>query len=208
MYSVLPLEPGRYREALAFVCREFVAGSVLHRATSIAADDYLGYLGGSFYTTADECLSFIAIEATTGNIVGCLLAGDFCASSAPGKITPPSLQPIRALLEELEAKYQRRTTVLAGSSLLVDIAVVSSNVRRQGLYARLRQAAHTLGALRGFTIVIGELSSAATQGLCVNKLGHRVACEIEYRSFAFEGRYPFRCIDSPKSIQLVEGLLT
>ena len=56
----------------------------------------------------------------------------------------------------------------------------------------------------GFNTVIGELSSAATQHVCVNSLGQTVMAEIEYASFEFAGGYPFAEIVKPPSIQLVE----
>nr|MBX2838286.1 hypothetical protein [Gammaproteobacteria bacterium] len=57
----------------------------------------------------------------------------------------------------------------------------------------------------GFRSVVGELSSSATQHLCINKFGHTVQAEIAYESFMYEGENPFSKIKEPPSIILAEG---
>ena len=38
-------------------------------------------------------------------------------------------------------------------------------------------------------------------------MGHKIVSEIFYDNFEFNGSRPFESIDTPKSIQLVEGCL-
>jgi len=87
------------------------------------------------------------------------------------------------------------------------MAVVSSSYRHRGVYRRLREVVHCVGHNAGFKRVVGELSSAATQRVCVAEFGHTVCAEIHYDAFEFSGRRPFCLIRDPCSIQLVEGEL-
>jgi len=89
--------------------------------------------------------------------------------------------------------------------MLVDMAVVSSMARGQGIYRKLRESAHLIGREAGFSRVIGELSSAATQQLCINRLKHKVCAEIVYSTYEYKNQKPFASIKEPKSIVLVEG---
>lgn len=197
------------------MCSEFLAGSELHRALDISLPEYTDYMADAICSLLAQENSFVAIDDSDHSIVGCILAGDFSPGSdvdAQKKSTdidvPEFAQPIQALLVRLENQYKSLRADNLQSTLLVDIAVVVPQARGQGVYTRLRQAVHQRALDRGYTTVVGELSSAATQHLCVEKLGHKVICEIPYSSFEYEGLYPFSTITNPTSIQLVEGVLT
>ena len=205
--QITPLDESRINDACQFVCEEFVANSALHQATNVVLDDYLSYMRVPFLATARENLSFIATNSLTGALVACLLAGEFRPAMPTPAPVPEGVKPIKALLLQLEQNYWQQRPYASGAVLLVDIAVVSNSVRRQGVYTKLRHAVHQAGIARGYGHVVGELSSAATQHLCVHKLGHKILSEIEYRSFSYNGTQPFESIQEPKSIQLVEGAL-
>lgn len=208
MYSISRLKKSKYDEALLFVCREFVVESVLHRQTGVLLHDYLDYMRSPFAALVEEGLSFVATDVATGQIKGCLLAGDFLRFTSPNEVYADEIKPITALIAKLEDCYRAKRQIAPGTVLLVDIAVVAMSARRHGVYTRLREAVHAAGAAKGFEQVVGELTSTPTQNMCVNKLGHRVICEIAYGSFQYEGRYPFESITEPGSIQLVEGSLS
>ncbi len=212
MYSIQAANQASHEEILALVCTEFLAGSVLHRALTVSESEYASYMADPIRSlVAQEC-SFVAFDKSTRVMVACILAGDFQPPAPqlqlPSVALPAFAEPINALLSSLEQQYVRcRTSESLQSTLLVDIAVVAPLWRGQGLYAQLRDAVHQCAHKRGYSRVVGELSSAATQHLCIEKLGHKVICEIAYKSFQFGGSYPFASIDNPSSIQLVEGLL-
>lgn len=220
-YSIQPLQLADAEQALQFVCREFVAGSPVHRAVGVAYEEYLGYLRSPFTTMAAEGVSFVAIEEATAEIAGCVLAGDFhpdvsgsnmlptevTSSKEPDSTVPESMRAIKALLTELERPYQQRLSNKPEETLIVDIAAVNRRTRGQGLYRRLRLAAHEAAKKRGFSRVVGELSSAATQRFCVEQLGHKILNEVAYKTFRFNNTNPFASIEQPPTIQLVEGSL-
>lgn len=199
-------------ELVSFVCAEFLAGSVLHRALDISLPEYSHYMAEPICALLQQENSFVAIDEADQTVAGCILAGDFRPTETDQQVhdkpVPEFARPINALLNSLEQQYEsQRPLNSTQATLLVDIAVVAPRARGQGLYTRLREAVHKRALQRGYTSVVGELSSVATQHLCVEKLGHRVICEIPYRSFEFDGQYPFASIKEPASIQLVEGAL-
>lgn len=208
MYSIKPLESSRIADALQFVCNEFVTESVVHHAVGIGYGEYIEYMREPFTAMATAGLSFIAEDNDSNNIVGCLLAGDFNETYGNAAPVPAALAPVKALLSELEQPYRKMKTSACGKILLVDVATVSVRARNQGLYRRLRLAAHEAGRDKGFSSVVGELSSTPTQRFCVDTLGQMVVNEVKYADFLYDGDYPFATINQPPAIQLVEGQLS
>lgn len=208
MYSIEPLQISRFDEALDFVCREFTANSVLHKNSGVSLTEYTDYLRKPFIEMAGRGLSFLAVDQSTSDIAGCLVAGDFSENYSSNAPIPTEIKAINALIKELESDYLAKRTIRAGTTLFVDIAVVTKAARGQGNYFNLRQAVHNVGIANGFERVVGELSSTAAQRMCVEKLGHRVISQINYKSFEYEGRFPFADVDEPEGIQLAEGNLT
>jgi len=207
MIDIHALGKSEAADALRMVCEAFVMGSVLHKAMNISIDEYLQYLREPFLAAIDEGMSLVAVDTSTSATVGCILAREYSGVSAKIPDVPMKIRPINALLAELEKKYLETREITPGLFMLVDIAVVSPVVRGQGIYRKLREKSQDLGQSLGYTYVIGELSSAATQHLCVDKMGHQIKSEIEYATFEFQGSRPFESIEKPRSIQLVEGRL-
>lgn len=217
-YIIQPLVLADAEQALQFVCREFVLESPVHRAAGVMYDEYLGYLRAPFITMAAEGLSFIAVDTESAELAGCVLAGDFCPETnaplseelqynEPHDEVPESMRAIKALLKELERPYKLNVSNSPDETLIVDIAAVNRAARGRGLYRRLRLAAQGVAKERGFSRVVGELSSAATQRFCVEELGHQVINEVPYKTFLFNGTLPFASIEQPQTLQLVEGTL-
>lgn len=191
-------------EIVDFVCSEFVSGSVLHHTLGVRLDEYTEYMRESIFSMIKEGFSYVAVDSGNNDICGCILAGDLTRTSADQAQIPQVLKPMKVLLDDLEQCYRNKRTVVEGSTVLVDVAVVSPRARGQGIYTQLRHAVHSIAREKGYSSVVGELSSVGTQYLCVEKLGHKILCEIEYETFEFANSYPFAGITQPPSIQLVE----
>ena len=87
------------------------------------------------------------------------------------------------------------------------MGAVSSLAAGQGVYQKLRNAAQNNAKELGYRFVVGELSSASTQHVVLNKLGHSKVAEVLFSSFEFAGSRPFASINEPESIVLAEGML-
>lgn len=193
--------------AFTLACEVFVDSSVLHAAVGISNEEYRDYMRLPFKWMWEQGLSLIATDANNKELVGCIISCDYAALPHNSAPLPEKLKPVNALLHELDELYREKHKILPGNCLLVDMAVVKPTSRGQGIYSLLRQQTHNIGRELGFEKVIGELSSAATQRLCVDRLGHTVCAEIEYASFSYENEKPFSSIKDPTSIKLVESSL-
>lgn len=87
------------------------------------------------------------------------------------------------------------------------MGAVSSKARGQGVYQKMRTAAHNVARDKGYKLVLGELSSAVTQHVVLNQLGHRKVAEIRFAEFRYSNTRPFIAIKKPPSIILSEGAL-
>lgn len=204
LFQVRPIERFDYDAVLDYLCREFLVGSVLHRSHGVTREAYVNYMREPFCAMVDEGFSVVALDQQS-RLRGCLLASDYALHTVQGAPAPEPFRPVNALLNALEALFEYDRSIGPGQVLKVDMAVVSPSARRQGIYQKLRQYVHSLGAESAYSSIVGELTSKATQTLCIQKFGHELRCEIDYASFEFEGGYPFASIESPKSVQLVEG---
>ena len=190
--------------AFELVCQAFSSGSEIHKALKITPTEYREFLRPSFSSMLAEKLSLIAFDQSNKQILGCLIACDFSGHNSQIDQVPDRFKPISALLNQLESKYQQIRQFKKGQCMLVDLVVVDPVARGLGIYYKLREAAHDMAKSNGFDTVIGELSSAATQHVCVNKLGHKVMAEIKFSRFQFDETLPFSRIENPSGIQLVE----
>lgn len=185
----------------ALLARAFVAGSPLHAALGIDAAQWQRTAAGNVADAADAGLSVVATAEQS--IVGCALAVDTAAEYASAETRSPT-DAIAALLRALRATAPAPAP---GACLLVDMGVVAPSHAGQGTYTAMRAAVHTRARTAGYRTVRGELSSAATQHVCVEHLGHRVLGAVAYAAFTHAGRHPFAAIREPASILLVEGTL-
>lgn len=192
--------------ALSLLCDVFVAGSSLHAALGLEAADYQHYLRPLFAAELEQELSLVARSEADGRVMGCLLACDYTKQAAHPQ-PPEQLQPLRALLAELEKRYRQHRDPQPGQALLVDMAAVATDASGQGVYQALRLAAHERGRAAGFRYAVGELSSSATQHVCVERLGQQVIAELRFDNFEYAGTFPFANISAPATLQLVEAVL-
>jgi len=194
-------------DALTLACNVFTDASVIHAAVGVTTAEYRDYMRIPFEAMWRQGLSLIAIDRETNELIGCLIACDYGMQAQIPANVPDKLKPVSALLNKLENRYREYRSVRPRQAMLVDMAVVKPTSRGGGIYRRLRETAHQLGRDAGFKWVVGELSSRATQHLCVDSFGHKVVAEIDYASFYYMEKAPFANIKNPPSILLVEGQL-
>lgn len=204
MHQINLLTADLYELALKLAVDVFLRGSVLHKIAGLEKDSYLNCLRPAFVENAKQNMSVVALDEQ-GNVIGCVIACDFTKQGAV--LSHKNLRPMQALFSELETQYLKHRPVSHGTSVLIDMACVHPDHLKGGIYTRMRNAVHDLARQQGFTYVIGELSSVATQRLVVEKMGHKVIVSVAFSDFQFEGLTPFQTIHNPKAIVLTEGLL-
>lgn len=202
--EIRPLESDLIEPAFALATRVFSAGSTVHRALGIGLEEYRAYLRASFEEMVAEGLSVAAIDAATGDMMGCMIVTDFHGQLTDNSCPPAKFAPLAALTGALCDQYAR---IGPGEVILVDMGAVSDKAAGMGAYQRMRAAVQNGARAKGYQRVVGELSSAATQHVVLNRLGHKKLAEIQFADFEFGGKRPFQTITDPPSILLTEGEL-
>lgn len=183
----------------------FCKSSTLHKLADISVPEYKDCLKQGFLDNVSQGLSAVAVTRHSKDLLGCVIACDFLDQ---GETKPnPKLAAMQNLFLRLEQDYIKKKAPKPGQSVLVDMALVDPDHLGLGVYQKLRDHIHEIARDKGFEFVVGELSSAATQNVVVNKMGHKILSRIAFDQFEFEGRKPFQSIREPKEIWLTEGAL-
>ena len=190
------------------VCNQFVNTSPIHVALGISPLEYSNHLSKDWesYIHEGPLGSLVACDPDNGEIRGCMITADFPSCFKNSASLPLSQKTVSALLQELEELYLSENRNKE-KSLLVDIAVVPDQFSNRGIYQQLRHRLQDLAVKNGFKRIFGELSSAATQHVCINKLHQQTVAEVFYKDFNFAGSRPFADILEPPSIKLVVASL-
>lgn len=205
--SVSPLTQLHLEVSFKLATEVFIEGSTLHRALGIGLDEYRTYLRPSFEEMIEEELSVAALDSTSGELVGCVIATDFHQHLNPEIELGSKFAPLAALTRELCVQYRQVRTIASGDAVLVDMGVVGKHHAGQGIYQMMRRATQSIAKGKRYTSVVGELSSASTQHVILNRLGHQKLAEVKFSNFEFSGTHPFQTIREPQSIILAEGAL-
>ena len=208
-WHVIPLNESHSEQCLSLVIDHFCRQSTLHTAANVSSKELREYLSKHWYRYACEgpIESLVAVSDDGTEALGCVIARRFPTLIGSINNLPEKQKPITALLQALEAQFLEQSESSA-RSVLVDLAVVKESATRLGIYQNLRSVMHQRAAEAGYEKIYGQLTSVATQHVCVKKLEHKVVSEIRYQDFSYNGTRPFASIESPRSIQLVEGCLT
>ena len=193
--------------AFSVASKVFVANSTLHRALGIELDEYRAYLRPSFDAMVLEGLSVVAIDQNSSEVAGCLIASDFHQHLYASTLSVGKLRPLAALTSALCSQYRKVRTTKPGEVVLIDMGAVSGIAAGKGIYQKMRNAAQLIAWEKGYKRVVGELSSAATQHVVLERLGHQKVAEVRFTGFEVDGGYPFSSITDPESIVLAEGVL-
>ncbi len=183
-------------------------GSTLHRALNIGLEDYRAYLWPSFQSMISEGLSVVAVDSANDQILGCLIVTAFNPETSMTSEVPQPFLPLVALTSELVARYQSKRSRSQGEAVLVDMGAVAPHAAGQGVYKAMRLEVDQIARDRGYRVILGELSSAATQHVVLDLVGHRAVAEVAFSSFIVDGVRPFAGISEPASIVMSEGDLS
>ncbi|MEM7258402.1 MAG: hypothetical protein AAF404_13575 [Pseudomonadota bacterium] len=186
------------------LCSEFCPNSVLHQAAGITEREFANTLTDNWAAIIDECPvpPLVAVDKDTDQVLGCLLPAPFPTDFGNIDTLPAGRKKIARLLQALENQYLQTNHKLQ-KALMVDIASVSRTAGGHGIYQQLRQDIQSIAANAGYTHIVGALSSAITQRVCVEKMQQKIVAEIIYQHYRDNGEAPFFSISHTRSIQLV-----
>ena len=207
MIRVVPLDQEILKPAFELATEIFIRHSTLHQALGIGLDAYRDYLHPSFVDMINDELSVVAIDEATEKLIGCLIACDFYKVLETSPNASGLFKPLEALTNALCKQYRQKRSIGPGEVTLVDMGAVVESASGGGVYQKLRDFAQKGAKQAGFSRVVGELSSCATQHVVLNRLGHQNVAEIRFQEFELDGVFPFSSITEPPSIILAEGIL-
>ncbi len=192
-------------QCFALATQVFVEGSTLHRALNIGLNEYRDYLWPSFQTMVRDGLSVVATDRISHRVLGCLIVTRFDPSGSSDIPKNEKFAPLQALTSELVRRYRAKRELTAGDAVLVDMGAVAPEATGMGVYKAMRFRANQIAQDCGFRFILGELSSAATQQVVLDQMGHRNMAEVSFAAFEHAGTHPFSSITSPSRIVLSEG---
>lgn len=205
--TIRPLIAADIEPSFRLASQVFIDGSTLHRALNIGLDAYRAYLWPSFAAMVSDGLSVVAVDPTNEDILGCLIVTRFRPETATVAVSARAFAPLAALTSELVTQYLSKRPLGSDDAVLVDMAAVKQSAAGLGAYRAMRTFVAPVARDLGFRYILGELSSAATQHVVLNQMGHRNMAEVEFASFKFEQSRPFSSITRPTKIIMSEGSL-
>lgn len=205
-FSIEPLSRDLLDPAFDLATKVFAEDSTLHHALCINLSDYRDYLRAPFEAMVNEGLSLVAVDGAE-NVLGVMIATDFCGTGTSSE-APAPFAALTAITSALCRDYLAQNPRDPGDAILVDIGAVSPAARGLGIYKAMRNETHRLAKSKGYRFAMGELSSAATQRVVLDMMGHRKVGEILFETFEWNGVRPFKAIQDPPRLILSEGTLS
>ncbi len=151
-----------------------------------------------------EKLSIVAVSATTGAIVGAVMAHDF-GTEVPGEIEQIGLEsePVIAMIDELEDFYRSSNEIIPGKFLHVFMIAVHDDWSQKGIAQQLIQSCLKNGSKLGYEIAFSEAANRVSQHISA-KAGFEETRVSTYEDFEFQGRKPFETISDEVGYILME----
>jgi ribosomal protein S18 acetylase RimI-like enzyme len=141
-----------------------------------------------------EGLTIVARSATTGEMIGALLAED-SASVQPAGLDRVSAKfnPIFDILGQLEVEYRRGRTIEPGESIHLFLLGVAENFTGRGVAQRLVAECVANGARKGYRVAVTEATNKTSQHV-FRKQGFADRVQRSYGDHRFEGQSFFSSI--------------
>ncbi|MCP5073630.1 MAG: GNAT family N-acetyltransferase [Rhodobacteraceae bacterium] len=154
--------------------------------------------------SAREGLSAIAVSATTGAIIGAVLAHDFGAQ-IPGEIEKIDLdsEPVIALIDGLEDAFRESHDVVPGKFLHIFMIAVRDDWTGKGIAHELIQSCLNNAGTKGYRLAFTEATNKTSQHI-FRKIGFEQKCIAGYEDFEFRGQRPFKSIGDQVGCALME----
>ena len=178
--------------AFELITLEFLEHNIIHKALGTQLDDCEYWFFTEFQNTLEEGLSLVGFDPVTENLIGVLFATDLMKPTNFEARKPLSVQsPLRVSCADLKRRYLQLYPRNTGEALLLDMVAVSWSYRGQGIYRAIRLEINNVALRHQYKYVVGGLSSAITQKILFNEMGHSPVLEIRYQIFLHRVEYPF-----------------
>ncbi|MCB0062328.1 MAG: hypothetical protein KDE19_09440, partial [Caldilineaceae bacterium] len=204
--EIVPLRAADLDKTIEAVATVFVQREVLLVATGMSYDEFLPIAATFCAAAVDDGLSLIAKDRKRNAVVGFSICHDFLVDPYQATLTiPPKLEPIFALLEELEGGYRALHPTLKPGDLLY-LFVMGSCEGYLGVGGLLQDAMINVAHAKNYKGLISSDTDTISQTLSA-ATGFTPVAEIDYQTFTYQTTTPFRNIEAVPSCKLMLKLL-
>lgn len=205
-YQVLDLTLLNQATKLVATC--FCTMEPMTVCQNISVDSFSQFLELLADKVVQQQLSIAAIDKTSQQLVGAVIADDF-ASATDEELVGVSDQflPIFALLEQLDQLYQNNKSIYPGDYLHIFMLAVDQAQNNKKIGYQLIKACLANALNKGYKVAFAEATGLVSQHLFLNKFQFKHCFQINYKDFNFNGQPVFKHIKNHQATILVEKFL-
>jgi len=196
-FELVPFASHHLDETIELVTEAFLTREPMTSLLRIPEQDFTRFTRSLCARCLANDLSFVAVERGTARVVGFCLCQDFMAAQ-PSEELPASMEPIFALLGELEQTYRRaRGAIEAGEIVELFMSGAEADVDGFTITLALERRAITSAARKGYKRAVTTCTHRVTIYLATQEPGFRRMHGISYGSFEFGGSAVFASVAGP-----------
>jgi hypothetical protein len=194
-------------EMIPLLAEAFSQDDPMPRALGVSAGEFELLVRSSSSAAAAEGLTIVARSADTGEMAGALLAADFTAPPPAGfEQLSEKMLPIFALLEQLDARYQRDKVIEPGVYLHLLLMGVARPFTGRQMAQHLLAVCEENGRRKGYHTAVGEATGSVSQHI-LRKQGYIERFQISYQEYRYKGAPVFASIKGHSGVILMDKAL-
>ena len=190
------------KQATVIVSKAFVT-EPMTRALGLNHEQVLPDFSKVVEKLQQEDLSFVAIERSSGAVVGVVINKDYTVAPLAEDLVFSAAKPIFTLVDELDVMASELADVKAKEVFHLYILAVQGNTTGQSVGLQLVTQSCDLAIALGYKKLATEATGPISQHIAKQKLGAREVASINYRDFEFEGKKVFASITEVESCLLL-----
>jgi hypothetical protein len=140
---------------------------------------------------AQECLTIVAFDRETKQVIGVLLANDWSVKPTTKIILPSQkFNPILAILDELDTQYKQEKNIGINKYLHFEFLAVNQHYKGKKIAHNLVSLAIANGIDQGYQRAVSTVTNPTSHHIH-KKFGFQDCFEISYKTFIYEDRKVF-----------------
>lgn len=181
-------------EMVALLARVFAEREPPSVAVDLSPPEFASFIRLYCPKVAADGISIVARAATTGDMVGALLADDMAVDPPDGlDRLSPKFDPVFDILIQLDEEYREGRSFRPGEGLHLFFLGVDAAAVGQGVARQLVAECLANGMRRGYRLAVTEATSKTSQHI-FRKLGFVERVRRSYRDHRFAGQSFFASI--------------
>ena len=208
--EIVPLTTERIASTLPLLTEAFSQREPMAVALGAELADLGPFAKALLARCVTEPMSFVAIERSTGRVVGFCLGHDHAgpAVAFDAARESPRVVPLFALLGELQQRYLVEGRPGVGEVFEIAATGAAPDVDGYAVARALERRVLAEARAKGFARVVTLCTNAVTRYLAEAEQGMHVVDETRYESFAYEGRAVFAPAARHRGVALLEKRLS